>query len=285
MSDIITTVRPVTLSLSEVRENLNSYTTSWNDNSVPWRGTDSTSWNNNPNEGRTFYSHLALYVNGGLSSHIVDTALVENDQRDALAENLVRYPSHWEDALLAPVEGAPFDQDTEAAFVQAELLGASADQRAKLRAIVTARITAERALTESTRQLAEVRNQLAVANEDILDGHDPRTMQLFANTGAVADKQGLCSVYDQIARDSLIPTRPELADAGYIGEGVETDYYVSVTVQISVTTSVSVTARSKDEAAQQVDEMDSRDIWENIDFGSTSHYDIESFETGNVSEA
>ena len=204
---------------------------------------------------------------------------------DAHAENLSR-------AMLAPVDGAPlpalvpeFDQDTEAAFVQAELLGASADQRAKLRAIVTARINAERALTESRTQLADMRQQLAVANEDILDGHDPRTMQLFANTGVVADKQGLCSVYDQIARDSLIPTRPELADAGYVGEGAVRDYYVTVSVQINVQTSVSVTARSEDEAAEQVQQMDNRDIWDNLDLGDTSHYDIESFETGDVEEA
>ena len=285
MSDIITTVRPVTLSLSEVRENLNSYATSWNDNSVPWRGSDSTSWNNNPNEGRTFYSHLALYVNGGLSSHIVDTALVENDQRDALAENLVRYPSHWEDALLAPVEGAPFTSDDEAALVQAELLGASADQRAKLRAMVTARILADRQAIELRAQLADVRNQLAVANEDILDGHDPRTMQLFANTGAVADKQGLCSVYDQIARDSLIPTRPELADAGYVGDRGERDYYVTVSVTVQVQTSVSVTASDENEAAEQVGQMSHRDIWEYLDLGNSSHYDIETFETGDVEEA
>ena len=200
--------------------------------------------------------------------------------------------AEWERELLAPVDGAPlpalvpeFDQDTEAAFVQAELLGASADQRAKLRAIVTARINAERTVETLVRELASTRQALNTANEDILDGHDPRTMQLFANTGAVADKQGLCSVYDQIARDSLIPTRPELADAGYVGEGSETDYYVQVTVSINVMTSVSVTARSEEEAAEQVDQMSNRDIWDNLDLSNTSHYDIESFETGDVEEA
>ena len=178
-----------------------------------------------------------------------------------------------------------FDQDTEAAFVQAELLGATADQRAKLRAIVTARINAERALTESTRQLASVRQQLATANEDILDGHDPRTMQLFANTGAVADKQGLCSVYDQIARDSLIPTRPELANAGYVGEGASRDYYVTVSVSVNVSTSISVTASDEDEAARMVSDMDHRDIWDSLDLSSASHYDISDVETGDVEEA
>ena len=201
---------------------------------------------------------------------------------DAHTENLSR-------AMLAPVEGAPlpalvpeFDQDTEAAFVQAELLGASADQRAKLRAIVTARINAERTVETLVRELASTRQALNTANEDILDGHDPRTMQLFANTGAVADKQGLCSVYDQIARDSLIPTRPELADAGFVGETASRDWDVSVSVTVNMSATVTVNAESEEDAAEQVQQMSNRDIWDSLDPDNTSHYDIESFETGDV---
>ena len=186
-------------------------------------------------------------------------------------------------SLLAPV--VEFDQDTQAALVQAELLGATADQRAKLRAIVTARVTAERQSAELQVQLRDMRRQLATANEEILDGHDSRTMQLFANTGAVADAQGLCSVYDQIARESLIPTRPELADAGYVGETAERDYYVTVNVTVDVSTSVRVTARDSDSAADIVGQMDNRDIWENLDLSGASYYDISSVETGDVEEA
>ena len=43
---------------------------------------------------------------------------------NAHAENAARVAplARWEDALLEPVEGAPFDQDMQAALVQADLL-------------------------------------------------------------------------------------------------------------------------------------------------------------------
>ena len=213
---------------------------------------------------------------------VLTNAYTEHGRRESSAAYDQRAAAQWAPVVVAVEQ---FDQDTQAALVQAELLGATADQRAKLRAMVTARVTAERERDTLRARLTSVQQALDTANEEILDGHDPRTMQLFANTGAVADAQGLCSVYDQIARESLIPTRPELADAGYVGETAEHDYYVTVNVTVYVSTSVRVTARDEDSAAAMVGNMDNRDIWDNLDLGNASYYDISNVETGDVEEA
>lgn len=207
---------------------------------------------------------------------------------DAHTENFSR-------AMLAPVDGAPlpvvvevvqFDQDTEAALRQAELLGATADQRAKLRDIVTARFDAVRALATMTEraQAATVRalRAEAAAAEDITDPSDKRVWGIFGDAAKESKRQGYCSVYDQISEAVGIPTRDTLGSAGYLDPS---RYDVEVEVTFTQRVTVTVDADSYDAAIRAGDEMSHRDIWDYLSVDSLSHHDITDTDAKEAEEA
>jgi hypothetical protein len=182
---------------------------------------------------------------------------------DAHKENAARPEplASWEAALMAPVEGAPFDQDTEAALRQAEMLGATADQRNKLRAIVTARITAER-------ELATAREALARAEAPITDAQDRRIWPVLGQAATEADRQGYCSTYEQIAGAVGMPDRDTLKDLGFaqgkaVPGRVEVYLHYSVWVEVDDIEDFDLSQSEVDEAARRYiqNDLNSND-WE-----------------------
>ena len=196
---------------------------------------------------------------------------------DAYADN-----AEW----LAPVLDltvVPLDQDTEAALRQAELLGASVDQRAKLRAIVTARITAESHALELGRQLVVAQQALTVAQtEPITDPSDKLVWGIFGDAAKESKRQGYCSVYDQISEAVGIPTRDTLNEAGYMDPS---RYDVEVEVTFTQRVTVTVDADSYDAAIRAGDDMSHRDIWDYLSIDSLSHYDISDTDAKDAEEA
>jgi len=178
------------------------------------------------------------------------------------------------------------EADTQAALRQAELLGATADQRRKLRGIVeeaqAAKRAAEQAIAEvevHRAQAAQLQEELtaerqrradAVALADraqtelnstgaITDPADRRVWEIFGKAAAEADKQGYCSVYDQISKAVGIPDRDTLKEAGFVPQR-SWDVRTSVTVTFDVV--VTVEADSESNAIESVDYMGMGDFWE-----------------------
>lgn len=185
----------------------------------------------------------------------------------AIAEDAEHYLPSGNVTILPENKALP-------AEAQAELLGATADQRAKLRAIITARVTAERRVEELNREVQRLTNEQ-------VEPSDRRVWALFGRAAAEADRQEYCNVYDQISSAVGIPNRDELRSAGYLPQR---SYDVEVTVSLSVSTTITVEADDEDDADSQVRDMSNRDIWEYLDLSGADHYAIDSFETGEVTE-
>lgn len=160
---------------------------------------------------------------------------------DAYAENERRAL-----ATPAPVELSAAERDLQAAQRQAELLGASADQRAKLRTIVEERATAQRELAAARAEIARLSGPVAA--------DDDRLTPIWVSAAEEANRQGYCSVYDGIAQHVGAPSRDELSEMGYLSH----DYRVEV--RFEGTTYITVEAASAEEAISEV-----RDNWDYAD--------------------
>lgn len=133
------------------------------------------------------------------------------------------------------------DRDARAAQAQAEVLGATADQRAKLRQIVEERQAAQ---AEVTRLAAEVTR----LGQPITDAEDTRVLGLFASAAEEADRQGYCSTYEQIAGAVGIPGRDRLRELGALPQR-------RFRFEVRVTAYVTVDAEGDNES----------DAWDNAD--------------------
>lgn len=155
-----------------------------------------------------FYADAASYP-GNVSHAIMEEAYSENVNRDH--ETAL--------AMGAPVVVStmtPGERDALAAQAQAELLGATADQRAKLRQIVTDRQTALARVTELELERDLLRQNLQHAQAGDISADDSRLTSIWVKAAEEADRQGYCSVYDGIASTVGAPTRDELKEQGYL---------------------------------------------------------------------
>lgn len=187
-------------------------------------------------------------------ARVFDEALIENDHIDALAMHLDWHSTDAarrffgealegiDDALnelghegLASLVHTPPsgnlvitpEVDTEAAQAQAEALGASDAQRAKLRAIIQARVDAERKVAELTREL-----------DAPITADDKRVWPIFAEVAKAAQANSYCSEYDRMSVEAGIPDRDELRGAGFIID--PSDWYANVSIRVERTETVRV---------------------------------------------
>ena len=228
------------------------------------------------NENSSFYRYMGS--EHFIASLIWHEAQREDVLRDAYAEKAAREAGRWEDALLAPFEDKPilstYEKDQQAALAQAEILGASADQRAKLRAIVEAEHTSRREVERLTSETVRLTTALQLATVPIEDPSDERLMPIFQKAAIEANAQGYCSVYDQISSAVGIPTRDDLVAAGYSLYNERPGR-----VEVQVTVSVWVDVDDLDDI-----EYDNDDVDEAVrDYLSSSNADSYSL-TGNEDE-
>ena len=159
---------------------------------------------------------------------------------------------------LAPVELSAHERDVAAAQRQAEALGASFAQREKLRAIVTERRDAQRALVDAQTTITQLQERIEQLRfEQITDGNDERLIDFWERAAQKASDENYCGEYDRMA---------ELLG----GPGRERSYVVTTLVTIEV--SVNVTARTEDDAVSIVDDYDHNDMERHI--GDLSYYQI-----------
>jgi hypothetical protein len=173
------------------------------------------------------------------SSLVLDEAIVENDHRDALKLNEL---GHEGLASLVHTDSQPVtitpEGDDAAALAQAAHLGATDTQRAKLRAIIEAKVRAERRVQELTLEL----------NKPI-DASDRRVWPLFAKVALAANAHDYCSEYEAMGDEAGIPSRGELRDAGFHVDPNE--YAAMITVTCSRTIRIPVgTAATDDDALE-----------------------------------
>lgn len=207
---------------------------------------------------------------------------------EAIAENNHR-------ATHAPVVNPlTAEQDTQAALRQAEILGATADQRRKLRTMVEERQAAQAEAARLAAQVEEMsrinanllneREQFRIAAEEpILDPSDKRVWDIFGRAAAEADEQGYCSVYDNISTNVGIPDRDALREAGYLG-GAKKDYVfrVSVVVEFNVYRSDLTEEQAEnlqenpDELFGSLSDLD-RDVRNNVDVNEWSAVTIDDY--------
>lgn len=158
----------------------------------------------------------------------------------------------------APVELSAHERDVAAAQRQAEALGASFAQREKLRAIVTERRDAQRALVDAQTTITQLQERIEQLRfEQITDGNDERLIDFWERAAQKASDENYCGEYDRMA---------ELLG----GPGRERSYVVTTLVTIEV--SVNVTARTEDDAISIVDDYDHNDMERHI--GDLSYYQI-----------
>lgn len=207
----------------------------------------------------TAYDVTATVSNGPtLAARLHEMALYQNDEHDAYVEYQTREGNDHSTI-------STYERDQLAALQQAELLGATADQRHKLRAIVEAEHTARAEVTQLRQQLAAQSVQLEALQQP-LTTDDRRVWDIFGKAAAEADRQGYCSVYDQISAAVGIPNRDELREAGYL-ESPTWDVEFRVTSSAYVT--VTVNAANYDEAARNArNEFSENDLLELADFDS-----------------
>lgn len=219
-------------------------------------------------------SHLSTCGTCSAVSAMYESAYAEHQDHSALGRI-----AEWETELLQGVDTAEIARrDSEAALRQAELLGASADQRAKLRTIVEERLAAQKRAAELSEQVATLQAQL---DAPITDPKDRRVWGIFGKAATEANEQGYCSTYEQISEAVGIPSRNELADAGYLELP---SYDVRVAVTWTTYETVTISAKNADEAVEQVDEMSDRDLWEYLD-ASSIDLDLGSMDSHDAREA
>lgn len=194
-----------------------------------------------------------------IAQSIYDEAVIANDEWDAYIENERRT------APASVVEPTPerltYEADQQAALAQAEILGATADQRTKLRNIVQAEHDARRRVQELETLLSQNNAELAAARAPITNPSDRRVWPIFGAAAQEANKQGYCSVYDQISEAVDIPNRDDLSNAGYLNKK---RWDVRVAVQVSYTdyVTVAVEADTYDEAISEADNISHRHIFD-----------------------
>lgn len=200
-----------------------------------------------------YYETAAVSSGPTLAARLHEMALYQNDEHDAYVEYQTREGNDHSTI-------STYERDQLAALQQAELLGATADQRHKLRAIVEAEHTAR---AEVTRLTAEVERLSAP-----LEMNDRRVWDIFGKAAAEADRQGYCSVYDQISAAVGIPNRDELRENSYLESPTwEVEFRVTSYAYVTVT----VDAGSYDEAARNAtDEFSADDLLELADFDSNN---------------
>jgi len=188
-----------------------------------------TAWNGDP----TFLTRLSQddYA-ASIAKGIYNEAAIANDEHDAHKLN--------ESTVVGVDTAAIVARDNEAALRQAELLGATADQRRKLRTIVEERAAAQREVEALKAEVERLKNEP-------ITGDDRRVWPLFGRAADEADTQGYCSVYEQISNAVGIPTRDELKEEGYATMAVDYEATYDVTFTFSVRVGLGE-YRSSDEA-------------------------------------
>jgi len=222
----------------------------------PFRASGHGWYSTDEGANNTFYRHIETHPEG-LASVLFAMALNEQRNRqhtDAIAEQNYR--------LAHPVITA--EVDTLKAQQQAEALGATAAQTAKLRELVESKAAA-------VRRVDELERELALSQGRITNYLDPRIAHIFGEAAQEADKQGYCNVYDQISDAVGIPTRDVLRAEGFMPVK---RYDVRVLVRFDTYVNVTVEAGSEDEAIQEADGMSHTDLFEYFDDSNISEGDI-----------
>lgn len=136
---------------------------------------------------------------------------------------------------------------------------------AKLRAIIQARVDAER---EAGRLRAE-NEQLRTAPVPV---DDPRMRHVWVAAALVAEQEEYCGQYDAIVETVGGPSRQELRDAGDLDRSFRVRTHITIEVWLEIN------AYSEDDAIRRVDSLYPADVREHLEGHSLDDADLESWD-------
>lgn len=188
-------------------------------------------WEDDPT---AFRDHAHRYPDG-IAARIMDEAYAANEEfnnvqavRESAGGPRAYEPTPVRDDLRDNLVGESKDEQ------QARTIGATDEQLARLRALVSA----ERENVRMAREIIELRDRLNQYRDEQISSYDERIRPMLEDLAELAERRGFCSEFDLVLDHIGAPSRDELLP--------ENDYLATVVVSFPFT--VSIQGRSQDDA-------------------------------------